>query len=188
MKLLKRSVPNKQIGLKIVISLILSFMFNSTYSQDIPILKSNLNQLKYDSVKVFSFNCSSKVNIEQYGLIADTSLITSSQQWAYTIEGKGNIVNNNDIKYLFKVLIANEFMKKDGDPAGCYKPRLGFAFFKKGIVVAHIDVCLECFKSEMEIFKPNKPAFRYFFKTLRYITETKLSALCSKYNMECCKL
>jgi hypothetical protein len=188
MKPLKKLNQSRKSNIIFKLIFLFAFSYCSAYSQKTSQLLVKLNKLQYDSVKILSFNCSSSVQLEKYGLIADTSLITSDQKWAYTISQYNRIVNKTDVKKLFKILFDNEIIEKDGDPQGCYRPRLGFAFFNKGIVVAHIDVCLECDKAIMEIFEKDKKEFRYFFKTLRYRTKLQFDKLSSKYDFPLCTL
>lgn len=185
MKPLKKLIQLKRSKAFKLILLLLLFC-PSTRALDISKLIFELNKLGYDSVKVYSFNCTSSVKIEDYGLIADTSLVNQNRQWAYTVAEYGTVAASHDIKNLFGILFKNERSKTTGDPVGCYLPRFGYVFFEKGIPVAHIDICLECDKAVLEIFRINANSFRYYFKTLSHAAETKLSAACKRFKLPCC--
>ncbi len=78
-------------------------------------------------------------------------------------DGKGRSIERFDGTKLLKVL---QFSYKDrylNEGAGPFRPTLGFAFFKNGIVYGHLDVSLIDSKMELEIFDDRSRPFRYFW-------------------------
>jgi len=166
---------------------------------------TTLNELHYDSVKVFYFNCvvdTATNHIRYISIRTNSRLIDEKQNWINIGNQKGKTVQKNDLKLIFNALVKNNKRYKArfnkpvlinsvntmiiNEPVGCYQPRMGFAFYSKGLVNAHLDVCLECNKAQMEIFGSETVIKHEEWSILVDETLNIFKLLCNKYEMLCC--
>lgn len=164
----------------------LIFMFCTNYCKGQNKASRKLERLKYDSVKVFYFNYKSKVDFFALGRLNDDRLIDKDQKWALSLYDLGKNLSNEDIKHLYSSIKNINNDHSDFDPVGCYEPRMGIAFYYKGKVNAHIDVCFECRNMRIEIFSYYKE-FSKFSSLIGDNTYKYLEALCIKYSLPSCK-
>lgn len=145
------------------------------------------SRIKYDSVKIFSFNYDSKINLRDYGLLNDTSLVDAHQNWAHTVSKVGFELSEDDITGALSVIKIFKTDNTDSDPMGCYTPRMGIVYFRKEKAIAHIDICLECSKIMIEIFNENyKVLCNNPPETMGGNTFKFFQNLCIKYKLKYC--
>jgi len=156
------------------------------FSQKSKRLIKNLNELQYDSVKVFHFNCRSDVDLVKFGLLNDETVIDENQTWAYTVSSTGEVISKNDIKNICKALLNNDRQLGNDDPNGCYQPRMGIVFYNKDLANATIDVCLECDSMKLRIFDSGKIKYYEMWGVLSAQSEKYFTSLCLKYKLPCC--
>lgn len=148
-----------------------------------------LSRIEIDSAKLYYFNCDSNSKIEQNGLLNDISLVDVNQNWAYTLSQVSYKLSEIEIKDILHILKNSVKDLTDSDPSACYVPRMGIAFFKGKVAVAHIDVCLECDKMACEIFTEKltiqlrEPPSTIGPKTIEFF-----ESLCLRYNLKRCKV
>ena len=77
--------------------------------------------------------------------------------------------------------------KTVSEPVACYIPRMGIAFYAKGLVAAHVDVSLICDRVVLEVF-PNRniKGVSYSWEMLGNKTKEFFSGLCYKYQLSGC--
>ncbi|MBW4888320.1 hypothetical protein KXQ82_01275 [Mucilaginibacter sp. HMF5004] len=155
-----------------------------------------IDNLKADSVKIYSFSCGTPIK-PPIGILLEEpdenkdiyreALIDSTQHWASSLADSGKVLKKNDIRNILKTLKYSYLDVSGSDPNGCSQPRMGIMFFKGGIVNAHISVCLACRKMTFEEFKNGHVFHHYRWGTLGPKTYTYFKTLCSTYKLLCCK-
>ncbi len=81
-----------------------------------------------------------------------------------------------------------------GSTFACFEPRLGFVYYRKGLIVAHISVCLTCnfLQSSPEIpiavFKnPDPESLPYYLYGFSEAGIKRFSDLCAALGFSHCK-
>jgi len=120
----------------------------------------------HDLVNVFPFSKSTAIELVSYKTVLDDSTVEKSP---FAIEGRVDesklveqkVLNQNQIDDLVDILYDYTFDPKidsiDHSVATCFWPRDAFVFKdKKGEVVARIEVCFACWRTEFypERFQP----------------------------------
>jgi len=175
--------------LKIPLSVILFHLLTShSYCQVNKNLLSKLREIKCDSVKIFYFNCKTNIDVAQFGIVNDSMLVDHNQIWAHTVSSISNSLSKTDIENIALILAKADYDKTGSDPLGCYEPRMGIAYFKTGLVVLHVDICLECNRIVLEIFDTNKKIVGYSkqWAVMGYNTRGFFEKLCFNYHLPCC--
>jgi len=170
-----------------------------------------IDNLKADSVKIYSFSCGVLIKPPP-GIMLEVvegpqptpeRLIDSTQHFAFTLADSGKLVKPDDIKGILRTIkyeyldtivqpkpiwIKGKLVRHIllNEPTGCYEPRMGIMFFKDGIVHAHVDVCLTCGKLVFEQFNKGHVSYRYDCVVLGPKMEPYFSALCVNYKLLCC--
>ncbi|MDR3694132.1 hypothetical protein [Mucilaginibacter sp.] len=96
------------------------------------IIKNSPLQLKYDKVMMYNFNG---------GIGSDMSIVDARGHIAKSMK-KQVVLDNESALSLTRKLGEKESF--DDTTAACFEPGLGFVYYLKGKIVAHITVCLSC--------------------------------------------
>jgi hypothetical protein len=102
-------------------------LLSLSQSSNNPFLK-----LKFDRVVMYDF---------EGGKGADISIINENGQLAKSVK-KQRLLDNATVKKLNDKL--GEKKSFGGTTAFCFDPHVGFVYYLKGKVVAHISICLDC--------------------------------------------
>jgi hypothetical protein len=162
-------------------------------------LIANLNSIKYDSVKVFYLN-ERKDDTEDFSLVVDTPdiynvvkfrpehhLNDSTLQYmelpGSITNDKGKLLSIRDCETLLQLLKDSYKDEYNDDPVGPYIPTIGFAYFKDGIVCAHLDVAIAVNKMELEVFYKGQEPYRYGWSIVGSKTYDFLKAEAKKYKL-----
>jgi hypothetical protein len=162
-------------------------------------LVNNLNTLKYDSVKVFSFGCPNGLELPQGllykqssnsdgGFMLSEGFIDSTQHWLPVLSDGGRIMKQPDIDKIiktFKNVYDDDY--KDMESTGCLNPRMGIMFYRGGLVNAHMDVCFECSQINLEIFKNERVLFKFHLDILGADTDLAFRAVRDDYKLIECR-
>ncbi|RFZ95271.1 hypothetical protein D0C36_07010 [Mucilaginibacter conchicola] len=163
-----------------------------------PDLQKNIDQLRYDSVKVFSFGCEKLLNPQPKGFLYKTRqdgegirfgepIVDSTQHWLPTLADAGHVLSSKDTEKILTTVKKYLHDQYKGNPLGCFDPHMGIVFFKNGIANAHMDVCLGCSKMYFEIFNEQKVMYRFNLELLGKNTENLFRSLKSGYQLIDCK-
>jgi len=110
------------------LQIILLFLLSTTvYSQKNPFVG-----LKYDTIVMYDFSG---------GKESDISIITDKGKLSETVT-KQIILDEKTSKQLSLKLGSK--LSYGAGTASCFDPHLGFVYYLKGKVVAHVSVCLQC--------------------------------------------
>jgi hypothetical protein len=158
----------------------------------------NLDTLKYDSVKIFSFGCGNGFkqppgllyktsNSSSGGFMLGEGFIDSTQHWLPLLSDGGKIIQQHDIN---KILTTFKNIHNDNyegmEPVGCFEPQMGIMFYKAGLVNAHMDICFGCSRINLEIFKNERVLFKYHLDMLGVTTNQVFKKIDEGYLVNKC--
>ena len=163
-----------------------------------PALIKNINQLRYDSVKIFSFGCLPVLNtqpkgfldkqrIEGEGIRFGEPIVDSTQHWLPSLADNGHLLSAADTKSVLGTIKNFYHDHYNSESLGCFEPHMGIVFFKDGIVNAHIDVCLTCERIYFEIVKDARVFYRFELASLGIKSDRIFRSIKSKYKLIDCK-
>jgi len=112
------------------------FVFTSVFCQTSPFAK-----LKYDKVVAYDFSG---------GKESDISIVTPAGKISASVSKQKELSDSLADELSIKLGSKSSYGK---GTASCFEPHLGFVYYYKGKIVAHVTVCLDCnrLRSSIEI-------------------------------------
>jgi hypothetical protein len=102
--------------------------------------------MEYDSIVIYDFNPQGE-SVEQSSIIAKKNKLVT------TIKNRKTLTHTESSELTDILGLASSYGETT---AACYEPHLGIVYYKKGKVLAHLTICMDCNRLVSSMDIPNQ--------------------------------